>query len=70
MNNYSIYPKQYRNARIPVEKNRCFILMPFERELNIVYGHIKETLTNEGFICNRADDISGGTLIISKILNE
>lgn len=70
MNNYSIYPKQYRNARIPVEKNRCFILMPFERELNIVYGHIKETLTNEGFICNRADDISGGTPIISKILNE
>ncbi len=70
MNNYSIYPKQYRNARIPVEKNRCFVLMPFETELNIVYGHIKNALTESGFICNRADDISGGMPIINKILNE
>lgn len=70
MNSYSIYPKQYRNARIPVEKNRCFVLMPFEHELDIVYGQIKKTLTRAGFICNRADDISGGTPIIGKILNE
>lgn len=70
MNNYIIYPKQLRRHIIPVEKNRCFFLMPFNHEFDIVYGTIKKFLNEKELICNRADEISGSTPIISKILTE
>ena len=28
----SIYPKQFRNSKIPIDKDRCFVLMPFSEE--------------------------------------
>lgn len=70
MDNYIIYPKLFRNARIPVEKNRCFVLMPFNKDLDIVYGTIKGALLFNGFICNRADEIHGSKPIMNKILTE
>lgn len=70
MENYIIYPKQLRRNAIPVEKNRCFFLMPFSHDFDIVYGKTKKFLNDNGFICNRADEISGSTPIISKILTE
>jgi hypothetical protein len=70
MENYIIYPKQLRRSTIPVEKNRCFFLMPFSHDFDIVYGKAKGFLNENGFICNRADEISGSTPIISKILTE
>ena len=38
MDSYKIYPKQFRNAKIPIEKNRCFFVMPFSDDFDIVYG--------------------------------
>lgn len=70
MNYYTIYPKQLRKQIIPVEKNRCFFLMPFNNEFDLIYGTIKKALNDAEFICNRADEILGSTPIISKILNE
>jgi len=70
MNKYGIYPKQFRNARIPIEKNRCFVIMPFRSEYDEVYGEIKCCLNANGFICNRADEIFGSVPIIGKILKE
>ena len=70
MDNYTIYPKQLRKQIIPVEKNRCFFLMPFSKEFNIIYGTIKLALNDAEFICNRADEILGSTPIITKILTE
>jgi len=70
MENYNIYPKQFRNAQIPIEKNRCFILMPFESKLDFIYGHIKLALNDNGYVCNRADEILGSKPIMNKILNE
>ena len=70
MNEYLIYPKQLRQCTIPVEKNRCFFLMPFNKEFNIIYGSIKKALNDDGYICNRADEIGGSTPILAKILNE
>jgi len=70
MENYIIYPKQLRRNTIPVEKNRCFFLMPFSHDFDIVYGKTKKFLNENGFVCNRADEISGSTPIISKILTE
>lgn len=59
MDNYKIYPKQYRNEKISIQKNKCFVLMQFSEDLDIVYGTIKEELNDAGFVCNRADDVSG-----------
>ena len=70
MDNYIIYPKQFRNAKIPVERNRCFILMPFDKIFDLVYGTIKYVLQDNGYICNRADEICGSKPIMNKILTE
>lgn len=70
MDSYTIYPKQFRNARIPVEKNRCFVLMPFSDGFDNIYGNIKKSLHENGYICNRADEIIGSKPIMNKILNE
>lgn len=70
MNNYKIYPKQYLSVNMLVDKNKCFVIMPFADELNHVYGTIKRELTAAGFICNRVDEIKGSTPIIAKILTE
>lgn len=70
MDNYIIYPKQFRNAKIPVERNRCFILMPFDKIFDLVYGTIKNELQDNGYICNRADEICGSKPIMNKILTE
>lgn len=65
-----IYPKQFRAAKIPTEKNYCFFLMPFHERFDHIYGTVKEQLMNCGFICNRADELSGSKPIINKILTE
>lgn len=70
MDKYKIYPKQYRNEKISIQKNKCFVLMQFSEDLDIVYGTIKKELDSIGFICNRADDISGSPIIFNKILTE
>ena len=44
MDLYSIYPKQFRNSKIPIEKDRCFVLMPFSEKHDMLYGVIKDTL--------------------------
>jgi hypothetical protein len=70
MDKYNIYPKQFRNSKIPTEKNRCFFLMPFNEKFDNIYGNIKKALNDNGYICNRADEISGSTPIMNTILNE
>lgn len=44
MDKYKIYPKQYRNEKISIQKNKCFVLMQFSDDLDIVYGTIKKEL--------------------------
>lgn len=70
MDKYKIYPKQYRNEKISIQKNKCFVLMQFSKDLDEIYGVIKEELDSIGFICNRADDIEGSPIIFNKILKE
>lgn len=70
MNDYLIYPKQFQRVSIPVEKNRCFVIMPFKEELDLVYGTIKKGLSAAGYVCNRVDEIPGSTPIVNKILTE
>lgn len=70
MTDYKIYPKQFINDRIPIEKNRCFMLMPFSTEFDYIYGMIKKDLNDNGLICNRADEIAGSKPVLNKILTE
>lgn len=70
MKDYKIYPKQFINERIPIEKNRCFMLMPFSTEFDYIYGMVKKDLNDNGLICNRADEIAGSKPILNKILTE
>ena len=70
MTNNDIYPKDFRSLRIPTEKNRCFILMPINDHFDNIYGNLKKTLHDNGYICNRADEILGSKPIMNKILNE
>ena len=70
MDEYLIYPKQLQHLNIPIEKNRCFVIMPFKEELDFVYGIIKKGLNDNGYICNRVDEIAGSTPIVHKILTE
>lgn len=67
---YMIYPKQFRAAKIPTQKNYCFFLMPFHERFDAIYGTIKDMLMEMGIVCNRADELSGSKPIINKILTE
>lgn len=44
--------------------------MQFSEDLDYVYGKIKQELNDAGYICNRADDVSGSPIIFNKILTE
>lgn len=69
-NQYKIYPKEFKNEIIPIQTGKCFVIMPFDSKYDIVYGEIKKYLTDHHFQCNRADDISGSSIIMSKIIFE
>lgn len=69
MDSYKIYPKQFRNVKIPIESNSCFFIMPFNENFDIIYGSIKQGLS-EQYLCRRVDEITGSTPIINKILIE
>jgi len=70
MTKYHIYPKQFRSAKIPIEKNRCFMLMPFQSDFDLGYGTLKQALQENGYVCTRADEVSGSSPIVSNVLNE
>lgn len=69
MDRYKIYPKQFRNEHIPIEKNSCFFIMPFASEFDIVYGTIKDGLSKE-YLCKRVDESKLSNPILNKILVE
>lgn len=70
MDLYTVYPKQFRKIKIPIERDRCFVLMPFSEEYDRLYGLIKDTLTNMGVNCLRDDEIFGSQPFMNKVLNE
>ena len=70
INNYKTYPKEFRYDCPPIQKDKCFVIMPFDKELNKVYGNIKAQLEEEGYHCVRADEVAGSTSIMGKILNQ
>lgn len=68
MDKYIIYPKQFKRANIPINKNQCFVLMPFDSKYDELYGTIKEELTNLSFVCYRDDEIPGTEPFMNKVI--
>ncbi len=64
------YPKEFKNDKMFVEKNKCFFIMPFSQEFDLVYGILQEALLNKGYLPVRVDDVSGSTAIMNKIMIE
>lgn len=70
MSDYKIYPKQFLSENVHVEKNRCFVIMPFSDDYRGTYAEIKAELGDLGIICNRVDEIRGSKPIMNKIITE
>lgn len=70
MNTCDVYPKKYRLLEIAVERSKCFVLMSFHKDFEVVYGEIKKALSENGYACSRADELGrGGKPIMATILN-
>lgn len=69
MNDYKIYPKQFQFDKIMIQKNKCFMIMPFDSEFDGIYGTIKDEFEKHQIICNRADEMNGSQPIVNKIIN-
>lgn len=71
MHTYSIYPKQYKDARHKVQSDSCFVVMPFSEDLNNTYLVIDSVAASMGIKCTRADNVSTTSEpILSKICKE
>ena len=68
MEDYKIYPKQFQFDIVSVERNKCFMIMPFNEEYRRIYGIIKDELNANNIVCNRADEIKGSRPIMNKII--
>src|ERR1700759_367710 len=66
----TIYPKSFALGKRSIELSTCFVLMPFDKALNNVYGIIKEILDNLDIKCNRSDDIFDSLPILSTVLEQ
>lgn len=68
MEDYRIYPKQFQFDKILIEKKSCFMIMPFNKEFNHIYGIIKDEVSKHSINCNRADEMDGSQPIVNKII--
>ena len=60
--------KHEHKIEIPIEKNLCFVLMPFNESFNPIYSNIiKEIVTTFDINCVRADEIFGTRPIMKDI---
>ncbi len=70
MDQYTIYPKQFRKNEFTTENNRCFVMMPFNTKFDSVYAAIKRSLSRMNLICMRDDEIPGTNPIMNRTISE
>ncbi len=68
MQDYIIYPKQFQHEKIPIQKNKCFMIMPFDIDFDPIYGAIKDEVESHEIMCNRVDEMNGSQPIVNKII--
>lgn len=69
MENYSIYPRQFRNIKQNYDKDMCFIIMPFNKKKNTVYETIKKAIAECHLNYDRSDELKKSAPFISKIIS-
>lgn len=70
MNYNKSYPKDFRNEKIIIEKKKCFFIMPFAEQFDLLFGILKEMLLKNGYQPVRVDNFTGSIAIMNKIMNE
>lgn len=67
MNNYSIYPKQFKDIKQKIDEKTCFIIMPFKR--TNVYEIIKRAIEFCGLNYDRSDELKKSSPFMNKIIS-
>lgn len=68
MEDYKIYPKQFQYEKIIIERNKCFMIVPFDDNFNRIYGIIKDEASKQEVLCICADEMNGSQPIVNKII--
>jgi len=63
-----IYPKEYSTSVSDIKENTAFVMMPFRRDLDNIYGEIKQTCIELDIICHRADELGVSKFILEGIM--
>ena len=69
MNNYAIYPKEFKDLKQKINEKMCFIIMPFKEEKKEVYETIKRAIQACGLNYDRSDELKKSSPFINKIIN-
>lgn len=65
-----MYPRDYSLQIIEVEQNTAFVIMPFQKEFENIYGEICQTCIDLKMDCKRADEIFSNRAIMETILEK
>ncbi len=69
MNNYAIYPKEFKDLKQRIDENMCFIIMPFKEEKKEIYETIKRAIQACGLNYDRSDELKKSAPFINKIIS-
>lgn len=58
---------KFENVDIQAVKYKCFVIMPFDHELDFVYKVIKDTIVKKDMVCERADELFSSKLIMEDV---
>lgn len=64
-----MYPKDFSVHAIDSEPNTAFVIMPFRKEFETIYGEVCQTCIDLKIECKRADEIFSNRAIMETILD-
>lgn len=64
-----VYPRYAARRKRAIDPNSVFLLMPFAKEFSPVQSEIVSICDDLGFTCERADDISSQSAVMSSVLD-
>jgi len=68
LDQYSIYPKEFKDLKHRINEKKCFIIMPFKPETEEICETIKNAVKYCGLDYDRSDDLRKSSPFINKII--